>query len=123
MQGDFSLRERTPSQVLQTIALHRNLLELGGCELEVGEHIITLHRTSPSSSDQGRLEAQSDLELLAEDLDLVQRHSRTYFPIPTTISTTDRIDIRIARLLFEGHCVNSLQPPSVRRAKISTFVD
>ncbi|MFG1993778.1 hypothetical protein ACGFJ7_27760 [Actinoplanes sp. NPDC048988] len=105
LRADFSPHRWTPTQALQTIAFHRNLVELRGCELEVGEHLMTVQRAGALTHDGELTEALSDIELLAEDLDVVQRHCRTFFPIPANISAADRIDIRTARLLIEGHCV------------------
>ncbi|MBL7256003.1 hypothetical protein [Paractinoplanes lichenicola] len=105
LQADFSLHAWTPQQALQTIGLHRNLLEFSSCELEIGGQVMSLLRPDLPVPDQATMEALADIELLADDLDIVQRHARTFFPIPERISITERIDIRLARLLVEGHCV------------------
>ncbi|KUN75317.1 hypothetical protein AQJ66_36255 [Streptomyces bungoensis] len=52
--------------------------------------------------------ALGDLDALTayiEDLDVVQRHCRQYFPVGPDISWSDRLWVRRARLLIEGRCV------------------
>src|SRR4051794_40312589 len=61
LQGDFSLHRWTPSQALQTIALHRNLLEFRSYELEIGEHVISLQRSGAHANDSAARQALSDI--------------------------------------------------------------
>ncbi|MGO4205711.1 hypothetical protein AB4Z09_29090, partial [Rhodococcus sp. TAF43] len=49
----------------------------------------------------------------AYDLDVVQRHLHTSFYLPDEFSVEDRINLRIARILIEGHLVQSIQFPTV----------
>ncbi|MGW6628408.1 hypothetical protein ACWGBN_11185 [Streptomyces anulatus] len=49
----------------------------------------------------------AELRRYVEDLEVVQRHCEQYFPVPTGLSPTDRIALRMARLLVDGQCVIS----------------
>ncbi|QNE19703.1 hypothetical protein F1D05_19470 [Kribbella qitaiheensis] len=44
------------------------------------------------------------LRLFADDLNIVQRHCESYFPMPEDVSGEDRLYLRCARLLIEGKC-------------------
>ncbi|MFD5326503.1 hypothetical protein [Streptomyces sp. NPDC127092] len=64
---------------------------------------------------------QLQLQLFLEDLDVVQRYCEQDFPIPADMSMTDRIALRMARLLVEGRCVAS---PFSRELTITlTWID
>ncbi|OBB73657.1 hypothetical protein [Mycobacterium sp. 852014-52144_SCH5372336] len=47
------------------------------------------------------------IEQFAYDLDVVQRHTNHFFDIPDEIHPGDRVKLRVARLLIEGHIVAS----------------
>ncbi|WP_435596579.1 hypothetical protein [Streptomyces albogriseolus] len=51
-----------------------------------------------------------------EDLEAVQRHCEQYFPIPDELTPADRIALRMARLLIQGHCMAS---PFLTRARFT----
>jgi hypothetical protein len=104
-RGKFGIHQTTPAAALETLALHRDLLESTHFAIEIEGRSLRLHRAGEPVVDSDVVEALQDLELLAEDLDIVQRHCRVRFPIPTALSATQRIDLRVARLLIEGHCV------------------
>ncbi|WP_079408527.1 hypothetical protein [Streptomyces sp. 3211] len=40
-----------------------------------------------------------------EDLHVVQQHARHHFALPSELRPADRVLLRIARLLIDGHCV------------------
>lgn len=42
--------------------------------------------------------------LLAEDLDRIQRHTKTRFPIPSEMTLEERLGLRFASLLLDGKC-------------------
>ncbi|MFJ3673896.1 hypothetical protein ACIPSE_46405 [Streptomyces sp. NPDC090106] len=60
--------------------------------------------------------AFAQLQLFLEDLEVVQRHSEQYFPVPDELPRTERVVVRVARLLAEGHCVICPFLPEVRLA-------
>lgn len=106
MDGNFRFTRAMPATVLQTIALYRSLQDSASIEFELdGQRIGTLDREAPLVVDDEERRLLRITEMLADDLDVVQRHCRAYFPIPDEIPVADRIDLRIARLLIEGHCV------------------
>ncbi|MEV4513802.1 hypothetical protein AB0K00_33195 [Dactylosporangium sp. NPDC049525] len=106
MDGNFRFSRAMPATVLQTIAMYRSLQDSASMEFEIdGEQAGTFHRDAPSAADDEQRRLLAITELLADDLSVVQRHCQTYFHIPDEISVDDRIDLRIARLLIEGHCV------------------
>ncbi|MFG2048774.1 hypothetical protein ACGFIW_15250 [Micromonospora sp. NPDC048935] len=106
MDGSFRFTRAMPATVLQTIALYRSLQDSASIEFEFdGQRLGTFNRDTPPAVDDEDRRLLRITEMLADDLDVVQRHCRTYFPIPDEISAADRIDLRIARLLIEGHCV------------------
>ncbi|MFE5732429.1 hypothetical protein ACFQ7A_16160 [Streptomyces sp. NPDC056528] len=45
---------------------------------------------------------------------MVQRHCEQYFPVPAEATPSDRIALRMARLLVQGHCVISPFMPQAR---------
>lgn len=99
------LRGADPSAALRTIALSRALHANGQVKLLVdGEAMATLvaPEQAPLLEHPRWLE---ELEELARDLDAVQRHCQTHFAIPEQITTQERIELRVARLLLEGRCV------------------
>jgi hypothetical protein len=106
LNGKFSLTEAAPTATLQTACLFRDLQNSHHLDLELdGQHAGRLTRLDPSGLDEQTAKNLAITELLASDLELVQRHCRTFFPVPAELSVNDRIAIRVARLLIEGHCV------------------
>lgn len=51
---------------------------------------------------------------LAEDLDIVGRHTRQRLPYPASITPSDRIILRALRMAINGHCALVPQPRGVR---------
>ena len=106
MDGKFTFTRAAPDTVLRTIALYRSMQDSAAIEFEFdGQRIGTFTRDAPRQVDDEDRRLLGITEMLADDLDVVQRHCQTYFPIPDEISVADRVDLRIARLLIEGHCV------------------
>jgi hypothetical protein len=97
-----------PGPALHCYALLRALVAGDAVELHVeGHRLVTLREapsTSPESIDQ-RLPRFEEMVLVAEDLDVVQRHCGTYFAIPDDLGLEERVALRVARLLVDGNCV------------------
>ncbi|QYL30064.1 hypothetical protein TM48_04626 [Mycobacterium shottsii] len=51
------------------------------------------------------------VEQFAHDLDVVQRHTNQFFNIPEFMHPGDRVKLRVARILAEGHIVASPRAP------------
>ncbi|OZC88803.1 hypothetical protein CH254_13180 [Rhodococcus sp. 06-412-2C] len=50
---------------------------------------------------------------IAEDLSVVQAHCKQSFQLPLTVTQRERINLRIARLLIEGHAVETPDASSI----------
>ncbi|MGW9212354.1 hypothetical protein ACWGR4_35990 [Embleya sp. NPDC055664] len=70
-----------------------------------GNSLGSFDWNDPAPDDPTTHEHLHGLELLASDLDAVQRHCRTTFGMPEALTLGERIDLRVARLLLEGHYV------------------
>lgn len=92
-----------PSEALGAISLARALHQSGPTQLWVeGRRLFTLDGGDSGAVQPPWLEDIAAFELLAEDLDIVQRHCRTVFAIPDPMTNLERIALRMARLLLEG---------------------
>lgn len=70
-----------------------------------GQHAATVGAfPPPTEEDFGDNLA---IEQYAEDLAVVQRHCKQYFGIPRFIQPGERVAMRVARLLVDGHIVTS----------------
>lgn len=71
-----------------------------------GSRLCTIQFSTPPSNvfaqDNGEI---ATFRSIAEDLEVVQRHTRQRFPIPNEVSGLDRANLRFFRLLAEGNCV------------------
>lgn len=95
-----------PVVALRTLRLNRELLTCDQLEVTVdGRSLGTFSFDQHRLFDQTQTSMLDDFEALAYDLDVVQRHCNTYFPIPETLEPYDRVLLRVARLLIEGNCV------------------
>lgn len=77
-----------------------------------GDHLMTARA---SDVPQTAEDYDSDLlafEQFAYDLDVVQRHTACFFDVPDTLQPGDRVRMRVARLLIEGHIVASPRAPT-----------
>lgn len=52
-----------------------------------------------------------EIEQFAYDLDVVQRHTGHFFDMPETLQPGDRVSMRVARILIDGHIVASPRAP------------
>jgi hypothetical protein len=106
LDAKFGFTGVTPSTVLQIATLFRDLHECLAAELELGGTQAGRFIRAEAGGLDG--DARQDLAitmLLAEDLEVVQRHCRRFFPAPQDLTIKERLAIRFARLLIEGHCV------------------
>jgi hypothetical protein len=104
LRYSFDLSGRSPSEATRALRLYQRLLR-------GGDFTLTLNGASAGSGTLPGNGSPDDLEdvenqlLYLSDLDALQRHCENYFPAPFTLTGTERIMIRVARLLTEGHCV------------------
>lgn len=95
-----------PGEVLGAIALARALHQSGPVQLWVeGRRLTTLDAGASGAIQPPWLEDIAAFKLLAEDLEIVQRHCRTAFAIPDPMTNLERIALRMARLLLDGRRV------------------
>lgn len=105
MRFTFSLERLEPAAALRLLRMRQRIVTGGAFEV----------RTSVGTVGGGELPAESgaahqevaELRRYVEDLEVVQRHCEQYFPLPAELSPTDRIALRVARLLVDGQCVIS----------------
>ena len=108
---DFTRKLNTgrvlPPVMLQALQLEHDLWCCARLEVRLGEAILSGTRILCDSdpASENILDKLSRLEMLASDLDAVQTHCRVYFPMPDTITRSERIALRMARLMIEGKCV------------------
>jgi hypothetical protein len=106
LNGTFDFTEAKPTVVLETVCLFRDLQNTHELDLELdGVQVGRFTCSKPVTMDDPTAKALAITEMLASDLEVVQRHSRTFFPVPAELSVDDRVAIRFARLLIEGNCV------------------
>ncbi|MFE7935570.1 hypothetical protein ACFU6S_43990 [Streptomyces sp. NPDC057456] len=108
----FSLEGLEPAAALRVLRLHRRIAAGGTFEVRTGAGAVGGGEIPPSPEAVYRDFAQ--LQLFLEDLEVVQRHSEQYFPVPDEVTREERIVVRVARLLADGHCVVCPFLPEVR---------
>ncbi|MDH6222887.1 hypothetical protein [Streptomyces pseudovenezuelae] len=108
----FSLEGLEPAAALRVLRLHRRMADGGIFEVRTGAGAVGGGEIPPSAEAVYRDFAQ--LQLFLEDLEVVQRHSEQYFPVPGELTRDERIVLRVARLLADGHCVVCPFLPEVR---------
>ncbi|MGW7308604.1 hypothetical protein ACWGI1_23880 [Streptomyces sp. NPDC054835] len=116
----FDLAGLGPAEALKVLRLRRRL-SLGGDFRVMIDGQLAGAGCLPESGTADDLRRWAQLQLFLEDLEVVQRHCEQDFPIPADMSMTDRIALRMARLLIEGRCVAS---PFSRELTITlTWID
>lgn len=91
-----------PHEVVRACQLRFALTDSEESELYVDGHRLARMRWNASLGDDEREDLQYQLEL-AEDLAVLQRHARQYFPVPTTVTGVERAQYRATRLLLDGY--------------------
>ncbi|WP_318212024.1 hypothetical protein [Streptomyces sp. SJL17-1] len=102
----FDLTGLSPAEALKVLRLRRRLSRGGDFRVMIDGHLAGAGRL-PKSGTADDLRRWARLELFLEDLEVVQRYCDQDFPIPADMPMTDRIALRMARLLVEGRCVAS----------------
>ncbi|MFF7680962.1 hypothetical protein [Actinacidiphila glaucinigra] len=101
----FDLTGATPAQALKRLGLRRRLMSGGTFALTIdGKDAGGGHLAAASTGERDELE---QLRLYAQDLEVLQRHCEQEFPLPDDITAAERIALRVAQLVVEGHCVIS----------------
>ncbi|MGW5136218.1 hypothetical protein [Streptomyces sp. NPDC004135] len=110
----FSLEKLEPTAGLRLLRIYQRIAAGGAFEVRANAGVIGGGELPPHP-EAARQEA-AQLRSYIEDLEAVQRHCEQYFPIPVELTPTDRIALRMARLLIQGHCVAS---PFMTRARFT----
>ena len=100
-----------PSLVAEVLSTARLIRVADRIEISVDGQRLTAAKPSPVEASDFDAEMIS-IEQFAGDLEVIQRHTNRYFEIPATMSTSDRVRARVARLLIEGYIVAA---PRARR--------
>ncbi|MFG3480182.1 hypothetical protein ACGF3K_33905 [Streptomyces sp. NPDC047980] len=108
----FSLEGLEPAAALRLLRIHQRIVAGGAFHVRARAGVIS-GGDLPAKPEAARKEA-AELRRYLEDLEVVQRHCEQYFPIPAELAPVDRITLRAARLLIDGHCVISPFMPSAR---------
>jgi hypothetical protein len=97
-----SLAGVLPSEVVSLCQLRLALADSSEVQFVLDGQRLATARWDAQLSGADRADLQYQLEL-AEDLEVIQRHTRQYFPIPETLTGLDRAMYRAARLLIDGY--------------------
>ncbi|MFS8202580.1 hypothetical protein ACLVWQ_28310 [Streptomyces sp. CWNU-52B] len=98
----LSLEGLEPAAALRVLRIHQRITAGGTFEVRTGKGIVEAGEIPPLPEGES-----AQWQLFLEDLEVVQRHCEQYFPIPNELPYKERVVLRIARLLLEGHCVIS----------------
>lgn len=109
----YDLAESMPYEALQVLVLARGIKTAPRVELHSAEGLVMALNTnqSPSGESADDVDHASILEEIAEDLDILQRHSGVHFALPREFTDKERADLRVARILLAGGLAAS---PSAR---------
>ncbi|WP_289007946.1 hypothetical protein [uncultured Thermomonospora sp.] len=107
LQYSINVEGAYPVDVMRAGSLIRQIYEQRKFDVYIdGRHLAEVSISSKNQDlSPDYLNGIAEWEDLASDLDVVQRHCGVYFTMPTSISARERISLRAARLLIEGHCV------------------
>ncbi|MEV0186669.1 hypothetical protein AB0I54_46945 [Streptomyces sp. NPDC050625] len=104
LRYSFDLEGREPAEAMKLMRLYQRLLRGGAFRLSVNGVNAGAGMLPPSGSPDHLREVEH-LLLYLSDWDVLQQHCENYFPTPLTYTAVERIQVRIARLVVEGHCV------------------
>jgi hypothetical protein len=103
MSIDIS-RGGRPAVIHEVLALARLIRFTARIEVHLDGQLATAMGQLPDSPQDYDAD-HLIIEQLAEDLDIIQRHCGRFFDIPELVKFKERVEIRVARLLIQGHIV------------------
>ena len=104
---DYDIGSARPATVAEVLSTARYLRTAHSIALYIdGNHAATVGGIPPATIGEYGLD-ELIFEQYADDLAIIQRHTNTYFPMPTTVTPDDRIAARVARHLINGEIVAS----------------
>ena len=106
---DLRLRYGTvrPSIVEDVLSTRRVLCFATRLEFLVNGDLLTKVRTDGPRTADDYDDDLLAIEQFAYDLDVVQRHTNHFFDMPDELRPGDRVKLRVARILIDGHIVAS----------------
>jgi hypothetical protein len=105
MTGQFTFTQALPVLVQQAVRLFGDLHTCAAVEVELDGEVVGRLTCVPNRLDEQTAKELAVTEMTADDLAIVQNHCRAFFLVPHDLSLDDRIALRVAHLLVEGHCV------------------
>lgn len=99
----FNVRTIQPTDALAILELNSQLKFCCRAEIYVNGSQLAQWRIDIDESYVEEEELRA-ARLLAEDLDRIQQHTKTRFPIPSEMTPEERVGLRFASLLLEGKC-------------------
>ncbi|MGW1878731.1 hypothetical protein [Streptomyces sp. NPDC001975] len=101
----YDLHRLEPAAAARVLKMHRRFAAGGRFQVRADGHIVGGGDLPPQPAAVLNLAEQ--LHLYVEDLETVQRHCEQYFLVPGDLDASERIALRVARLLIDRHCVIS----------------
>ncbi|MEU6775996.1 hypothetical protein [Streptomyces sp. NPDC046759] len=101
----YDLHRLEPAAAVRVLKMHQRFAAGGRFQVRADGHNITGGDLPPQPA--AVLDLAKQLHLYVEDLEMVQRHCEQYFLVPSNLAASERIALRAARLLIDGHCVIS----------------
>ncbi|RKT02968.1 hypothetical protein BX286_0888 [Streptomyces sp. 3211.6] len=102
---DVDLTGLSCSDALQALDIYDLVLEGSAFHLRLNGQELASGAFPGAAVTRDDIERLARLRLTVEDLHVVQQHACHYFSVPSELRPADRVLLRIARLLIEGHCV------------------
>ncbi|WP_261879681.1 hypothetical protein [Mycobacterium marinum] len=100
-----------PSAVEEVLSTRRVLCLANRLEFAIEGHVLAKVQINGPRTVSDYDDDLLAIEQFAYDLDVVQRHANHFFDIPDEMRPGDRVKLRVARLLIEGHIVASPRAP------------
>lgn len=111
LEASFHLHEIKPTDAVQVLEVNELLHSIGTMSVSLDDvHLISMHQDNPDQFSKVDPEIGA-IHAIASDLVVVQAYCKKTFNLPATVSSTDRLDLRVARLLIEG---NAVEIPAAR---------
>ncbi|MFD6192105.1 MULTISPECIES: hypothetical protein [unclassified Streptomyces] len=101
----YDLHRLEPAAAAPVLKMHRRFAVGGRFQVRADGHDVGGGDLPPQPA--AVLDLAEQLLLYVEDLETVQRHCEQYFLVPGDLAASERIALRVARLLIEGHCAIS----------------
>ncbi|MDT0307302.1 hypothetical protein RM780_10040 [Streptomyces sp. DSM 44917] len=105
IQFTASLKNIEPAAAARIFRLPQQLLASETFEVKVDGKTVSGGNIPDVPGDE--MQRWEQMRLYVEDLAILQQHTMQYFPIPLDITAEDRVSLRVARLLIDGHTVAS----------------